>query len=157
MPLYSAWTSVVVAPGLSCSTACGIFPDQGSNPGPLRWQADSLPLSHLVLRCEDALRKNKALIGPDQKEYHRELERNYSRLREALQPLLTQRLPQLLAPNTASLRCLTRVPGPPRRGQDEAGKARQSVGAAIHVPINTVAWGFAHACEHWHMYIIFKL
>uniref|UniRef100_A0A8D1VA83 Dedicator of cytokinesis 6 n=1 Tax=Sus scrofa TaxID=9823 RepID=A0A8D1VA83_PIG len=53
-------------------------------------------------KCEDALRKNKALIGPDQKEYHRELERNYSRLREALQPLLTQRLPQLLAPTTAS-------------------------------------------------------
>lgn len=67
------------------------------------------PLSiscHLALRCEDALRKNKALIGPDQKEYHRELERNYSRLREALQPLLTQRLPQLLAPSTAGLRCL---------------------------------------------------
>ncbi|KAG8523258.1 Dedicator of cytokinesis protein 6 [Galemys pyrenaicus] len=55
-------------------------------------------------KCEDALRKNKALIGPDQKEYHRELERNYSRLREALQPLLTQRLPQLLAPAAASLR-----------------------------------------------------
>uniref|UniRef100_A0A8C9A8N2 Dedicator of cytokinesis 6 n=1 Tax=Prolemur simus TaxID=1328070 RepID=A0A8C9A8N2_PROSS len=55
-------------------------------------------------RCEDALRKNKALIGPDQKEYHRELERNYCRLREALQPLLTQRLPQLLAPTPASFR-----------------------------------------------------
>ncbi|XP_041513092.1 dedicator of cytokinesis protein 6 isoform X2 [Microtus oregoni] len=55
-------------------------------------------------KCEDALRKNKALIGPDQKEYHRELERHYSRLREALQPLLTQRLPQLLAPSSTSLR-----------------------------------------------------
>ncbi|XP_053439187.1 dedicator of cytokinesis protein 6 isoform X7 [Nycticebus coucang] len=55
-------------------------------------------------KCEDALRKNKALIGPDQKEYHRELERHYGRLREALQPLLTQRLPQLLAPAPASLR-----------------------------------------------------
>ncbi|XP_023572954.1 dedicator of cytokinesis protein 6 isoform X1 [Octodon degus] len=55
-------------------------------------------------KCEDALRKNKALIGPDQKEYHRELERHYCRLREALQPLLTQRLPQLLAPAHAGLR-----------------------------------------------------
>ncbi|XP_029419625.1 dedicator of cytokinesis protein 6 isoform X4 [Nannospalax galili] len=55
-------------------------------------------------KCEDALRKNKALIGPDQKDYHRELERHYCRLREALQPLLTQRLPQLLAPSSASLR-----------------------------------------------------
>lgn len=66
----------------------------------------------LALRCEDALRKNKALIGPDQKEYHRELERHYCRLREALQPLLTQRLPQLLAPTPSSLRCPTWAPQP---------------------------------------------
>ena len=26
--------------------ACGIFPDQGSNPCPLHWQADSQPLRH---------------------------------------------------------------------------------------------------------------
>ena len=38
--------SVVVAHGPSCSAACGIFPDQGSNPCPLRWQADSQPLCH---------------------------------------------------------------------------------------------------------------
>ena len=59
-----AWTSVVVAHGLSscgspalehssvvmrrlrCSAKCGIFLDQGSNPGLLLWQKDSLPLSH---------------------------------------------------------------------------------------------------------------
>ena len=29
--------SVVVTNGLSCSPACGIFPDQGSNPCPLHW------------------------------------------------------------------------------------------------------------------------
>ena len=33
--------SVVVAHGLSCSAACGIFPDQGSNPCTLHWQTDS--------------------------------------------------------------------------------------------------------------------
>ena len=38
--------SVVVAHGPSCSAACGIFPDQGSNPCPLHWQADSQPLCH---------------------------------------------------------------------------------------------------------------
>ena len=38
--------SVVVAHGLSCSAACGIFPDQGSNPCALHWQADSQPLRH---------------------------------------------------------------------------------------------------------------
>ena len=38
--------SVVVAHGPSCSAACGIFSDQGSNPCPLHWQADSQPLRH---------------------------------------------------------------------------------------------------------------
>ena len=33
--------SVVVAHGLSCPTTSGIFPDQGSNPCPLHWQAKS--------------------------------------------------------------------------------------------------------------------
>ena len=38
--------SVVVKHGLSCSTAWGIFPDQGLNPCLQHWQAHSLPLSH---------------------------------------------------------------------------------------------------------------
>ena len=38
--------SVVVAHGPSCSAACGILPDQGSNPCPLHWQSDSQPLRH---------------------------------------------------------------------------------------------------------------
>ena len=38
--------SVTVAHGPSCSAACAIFPDQGSNPCPLHWQADSQPLRH---------------------------------------------------------------------------------------------------------------
>ena len=38
--------SVVVAHGPSCSVACGILPDQGSNLCPLHWQADSQPLRH---------------------------------------------------------------------------------------------------------------
>ena len=38
--------SVIVAHGPICSVACGIFPDQGSNPCPLHWQADSQPLRH---------------------------------------------------------------------------------------------------------------
>ena len=37
---------IVVAHGLSCSEACGIFLDQGSNPCLLHWQVDSLQLSH---------------------------------------------------------------------------------------------------------------
>ena len=36
-----AQASVVVAHRLSCSAACGIFPDQGSNLCALHWQVDS--------------------------------------------------------------------------------------------------------------------
>ncbi|XP_018097532.1 dedicator of cytokinesis protein 6 isoform X3 [Xenopus laevis] len=62
-------------------------------------------------RCEDALKKNKTLIGPDQREYHRELERNYQRLREALAPLTSRRIPQLyndLLPHTTARDSLNR-------------------------------------------------
>ena len=38
--------SAVVAHGPSRSAARGILPDQGSNPCPLHWQADSQPLRH---------------------------------------------------------------------------------------------------------------
>ena len=38
--------SITVVRWLSCSRACGIFPDQGSNLCLLPWQLDSLPLSH---------------------------------------------------------------------------------------------------------------
>ena len=37
--------SVVAVWGLSCTSACGIFPDQGLNPGLLHWQADFFPFS----------------------------------------------------------------------------------------------------------------
>ena len=39
--------SVVVAHGLSCSAACGIFPEQGLNPCLLRWQ---VVLNHCATR-----------------------------------------------------------------------------------------------------------
>ena len=63
--LWGSWASVVAAHGLSswgsqtlehrlssavhglsCSAACGIFPDRGSKLCLLHWQVDSLPLSH---------------------------------------------------------------------------------------------------------------
>ena len=53
--------SVIVAHGPSCSAACGIFPDQGSNLCPLHWQADSQPLRHqgspevCILKATDKL------------------------------------------------------------------------------------------------------
>ncbi|KAI1280634.1 Dedicator of cytokinesis protein 7 [Halotydeus destructor] len=40
-------------------------------------------------KCGDALRKNRTLIGPDQKEYQRELERNFHRFTEKLAPMIS--------------------------------------------------------------------
>ena len=45
-PGSRVWASAVVVLRRSCPTACGIFPDQGSNPCPLPWQVDSYPLDH---------------------------------------------------------------------------------------------------------------
>ena len=43
----SLWcVCLVVAYGLSCPTACGIFLDQGLNLCSLNWQVDSQPLDH---------------------------------------------------------------------------------------------------------------
>lgn len=39
-------------------------------------------------KCQDALRKNKPLIQPDQNEYQRELERNYKEFTVKLAPLI---------------------------------------------------------------------
>ena len=57
--------SVIVAHGPSCSTACGIFPDQGSNPCPLHWHADSQPLHHqgsLVWKILDHLILKRKMV-----------------------------------------------------------------------------------------------
>ena len=70
---------LVVAHTLSCSAACGIFPDQGLNPCLLHWQVDSLSLSHLrippeshsylhqirervICLCTQLLKKHKSTI-----------------------------------------------------------------------------------------------
>ena len=45
-PWFQSTGSIATANGLSCSTACGIFPDLGPNPCLLHWQADSLPPGH---------------------------------------------------------------------------------------------------------------
>ena len=49
------WTLVVSVHGHSCSAACGIFLDQGSNLYPLHWQGDSKPLGHQGSHNKDLL------------------------------------------------------------------------------------------------------
>ena len=44
--LFQSTGSVVVAHGLSCSTACGIYPEQQLNLWALHWQMDSQSLDH---------------------------------------------------------------------------------------------------------------
>ena len=39
----SMWTQQLRCTGPSCPSACGIFPEQGLNPCPQHWQADSQP------------------------------------------------------------------------------------------------------------------
>ena len=46
VPGLQSTGSIIVAHRIRCSWACEIFPDQGSSPSLLRWQEDSLPLSH---------------------------------------------------------------------------------------------------------------
>ena len=48
-----------MAHGASCFAACGIFPDQGSSPCLLHWQADSLPLN-----CQKEAPRRNVLQGP---------------------------------------------------------------------------------------------
>ena len=46
--LHAGFLRVMASKGdsLSCSAACGIFPDQGSDPYPAHWQVDSLTLGN---------------------------------------------------------------------------------------------------------------
>ena len=57
--------SVIAAHGPSCSTACGIFPDHGTNPCPLHWQADSQPLRHQGSPSHPLFDGNKIQCKPD--------------------------------------------------------------------------------------------
>ena len=62
--------SVVVAHGPSCSAAYGIFPDQGSNPCPLHWQADSQPLRHQGGPLQFSLKQTRCFHGISPRQRH---------------------------------------------------------------------------------------
>ena len=49
--VLEAKATVVMADRLGCPVACGIFPDQGSNPCSLRVLEDSQPLDHQRTLC----------------------------------------------------------------------------------------------------------
>ncbi|XP_053727876.1 dedicator of cytokinesis protein 8 isoform X2 [Synchiropus splendidus] len=57
-----------------------------------------LCFKEFIMRCGEAVEKNKHLITPDQQEYQKELRKNYNRLRENLRPMLERKIPELYKP-----------------------------------------------------------
>ncbi|KAL2079535.1 hypothetical protein ACEWY4_025279 [Coilia grayii] len=57
-----------------------------------------LCFKEFIMRCGEAVEKNKHLITPDQKEYQMELKKNYNKLRENLRPMLERKIPELYKP-----------------------------------------------------------
>ncbi|XP_057213627.1 dedicator of cytokinesis protein 8 isoform X1 [Triplophysa rosa] len=57
-----------------------------------------LCFKEFILRCGEAVEKNKQLITADQKEYQQEMKKNYNKLRENLRPMLERKIPELYKP-----------------------------------------------------------
>ncbi|KAG8455210.1 hypothetical protein GDO86_001415 [Hymenochirus boettgeri] len=54
-----------------------------------------LCFKEFIMRCGEAVEKNKRLITPDQREYQQELKKNYNRLKENLRPMIERKIPEL--------------------------------------------------------------
>ncbi|KAM6169649.1 dedicator of cytokinesis protein 8 isoform 2-T2 [Rhynchocyon petersi] len=57
-----------------------------------------LCFKEFIMRCGEAVEKNKRLIAADQREYQQELKKNYGKLRENLRPMLERKIPELYTP-----------------------------------------------------------
>ncbi|XP_078070451.1 dedicator of cytokinesis protein 8 isoform X2 [Mustelus asterias] len=57
-----------------------------------------LCFKEFIMRCGEAVEKNKHLIASDQKEYQQELKKNYSKLKENLRPMIGRKIPDLYKP-----------------------------------------------------------
>ncbi|XP_071435974.1 dedicator of cytokinesis protein 8 isoform X2 [Pithys albifrons albifrons] len=57
-----------------------------------------LCFKEFIMRCGEAVEKNKELITADQREYHQELKRNYMKLKENLRPMIERKIPELYKP-----------------------------------------------------------
>ncbi|XP_018426758.1 PREDICTED: dedicator of cytokinesis protein 8 [Nanorana parkeri] len=54
-----------------------------------------LCFKEFIMRCGEAVEKNKRLITFDQKEYQQELKKNYHKLKENLRPMIERKIPEL--------------------------------------------------------------
>uniref|UniRef100_A0A1D5RFC2 Dedicator of cytokinesis 8 n=1 Tax=Macaca mulatta TaxID=9544 RepID=A0A1D5RFC2_MACMU len=57
-----------------------------------------LCFKEFIMRCGEAVEKNKRLITADQREYQQELKKNYSKLKENLRPMIERKIPELYKP-----------------------------------------------------------
>ncbi|CAI5786814.1 of cytokinesis 8 isoform X1 [Podarcis lilfordi] len=57
-----------------------------------------LCFKEFIMRCGEALEKNKCLITADQREYQQELKKNYNKLKENLRPMIERKIPELYKP-----------------------------------------------------------
>ncbi|KAF4802994.1 hypothetical protein TURU_019556 [Turdus rufiventris] len=57
-----------------------------------------LCFKEFIMRCGEAVEKNRHLITADQREYHQELKRNYIKLKENLRPMIERKIPELYKP-----------------------------------------------------------
>ncbi|XP_006863792.1 PREDICTED: dedicator of cytokinesis protein 8 isoform X1 [Chrysochloris asiatica] len=57
-----------------------------------------LCFKEFIMRCGEAVEKNKHLITAEQREYQQELKKNYSKLRENLRPMMERKIPELYKP-----------------------------------------------------------
>ncbi|KAJ6669596.1 hypothetical protein lerEdw1_000145 [Lerista edwardsae] len=57
-----------------------------------------LCFKEFIMRCGEAVEKNKRLITADQREYQMELKKNYNRLKENLRPMIERKIPDLYKP-----------------------------------------------------------
>ncbi|NXF38007.1 DOCK8 protein, partial [Nyctibius bracteatus] len=57
-----------------------------------------LCFKEFIMRCGEAVEKNKRLITADQREYQQELRKNYGKLKENLRPMTERKIPELYKP-----------------------------------------------------------
>ncbi|XP_075415020.1 dedicator of cytokinesis protein 8 isoform X2 [Tenrec ecaudatus] len=57
-----------------------------------------LCFKEFIMRCGEAVEKNKRLITAEQREYQQELKKNYHKLKESLRPMLERKIPELYKP-----------------------------------------------------------
>ncbi|KAM8802085.1 dedicator of cytokinesis protein 8 [Rhynchonycteris naso] len=57
-----------------------------------------LCFKEFIMRCGEAVEKNKRLITADQREYQQELKKNYGKLKENLRPMIERKIPELYKP-----------------------------------------------------------